>query len=623
MFLVLLCIGLSFNGYAKQSDSGLDAFEEPYQTYYLYLTADPASTLATLEGSPVAETATAIDKAQYYGVLSQTYYTLIYPQKALDSAQLALTFVDKNNQAWLYHNLRLFESLAFELVGQMTQGVDGVNNALNWSKANGAISTYLMALYTQTIYHTNLEYYVSALKTAQKGYSMAPTENEAYKRADFAILLAQIYEARKDYLLAIPYYEEAEIAFRANNQLNTLSLVLYGLGRANYSVGNVELGKKDLEESLAISKQIDDIQGEAYTLVQLANINIKQENFSLAKMQLLSAKDIFINANNRKANVFSGSLLATISLQQHDIELAEYYIQDIEKDLDRIEMPNIALTFDETRSILLSKQEKYKESYELLKSVYSDYKRVRNQQSSEQLHQISIDYELKSQALENDVLSEQNLRQLNEINAQQNRNLFLLLIAILAIAFSVLMVVLIYRSMDHRRSLEILATTDELTGLYNRRYTLAHLKKQISQAERYKGDLCVAMVDLDWFKQINDRFGHLTGDKVLRLFSKYCLQNLRASDVIGRVGGEEFLIILPHTNSRDAYAVMDKIRSNMKDLTKEMKISELKVTISIGVCKWIHGDLPEDVMLFADKALYQIKGSGRDQVLLWERDNEV
>ena len=158
MFLVLLCIGLSFNGYAKQTGSGLDAFEEPYQTYYLSLTADPASTLATLEGSPVAETATAIDKAQYYGVLSQTYYTLIYPQKALDSAQLALTFVDKNNQAWLYHNLRLFESLAFELVGQMTQGVDGVNNALNWSKANGAISTYLMALYTQTIYHTNLEF---------------------------------------------------------------------------------------------------------------------------------------------------------------------------------------------------------------------------------------------------------------------------------------------------------------------------------------------------------------------------------------------------------------------------------------------------------------------------------
>ncbi len=601
----------------------LNAFEEPYQTYYLSLTSAPTKMLAQLEAMSIPDNASNIQKAQYYGVLSQAYYTLIYPQKSLDFVQLALTLVNESEQPWLYHNLRLFESLAFELAGKMTQGVDGVKNALQWAETNDATSTYLLALYTQSIYHTSLEDYLSALKTAQKGYSIAPIRNEAYKRADFAILLAQIYEARKDYMLAIPYYEEAEIDFRANKQLNTLSLILYGLGRANYSVGNIDLGKKDLEESLAISKEIDDVQGEAYTLLQLANINIKQENFTLAKMQLLSAKDIFIKANNRKVNIITGSSLATVALQQQDTELAEYYIQEVEKELDRVDMPDIALIFDETRSTLLYQQEKYKESYELLQSVYNDYKRHRNQQSSDQLHQMRVDYDLKSQELENDILTEQNLRQLNEIKGQRSRNVFLLVIAILAVAFGVLMVILIYRSMDHRRSLEILATTDELTGLYNRRYILAHLKKQISQSERYKSDLCVAMIDLDWFKQINDRFGHLTGDKVLRLFSKYCLKNLRSSDVIGRIGGEEFLIILPHTNSSDAYAVMDKVRSNMENLTKEINISDLKVTISIGLCKWVDGDLPEDVMLFADKALYQIKGSGRDQVLLWDRDKEL
>ncbi|WP_426360415.1 diguanylate cyclase [Pseudocolwellia sp. HL-MZ19] len=598
----------------------LKAFEAPYQAYYLSLTANPATALAQLEGTPISASASDIQKAQYYGVLSQAYYTLIYPQKALDSVQQALTFIDSNEQPWLYHHLRLFEALAFEMVGQITLGVDGVKEALEWSEMNDATSIYLMALYTQSIFHTTLDDFASALKYAQKGYLIAPLDTGAYKRGDFAILLAQVHEARKDYLLAIPYYEEAEIVFRANKQLNTLSLILYGLGRANYSVGNIELGQKNLEESLSISKEINDTQGEAYSLLQLANINIKQENFSLARMQLLSAKDIFINANNRKANISTGNLLATIALQQNNTEMAEYYIQEVEQELVRKEMPDIALTLDETRSTLLFQQEKYKESYELLKSVYSKYKSHRNQQSSDQLHQIRVDYDLKSQELENDVLLEQNLRQSNEINAQRNRNLFLLVIAILAVAFSALMVILIYRSMTNRRKLEILATTDELTGLYNRRYILSYLKKQISQSERYKSDLCVAMIDLDWFKKINDSFGHATGDQVLRLFAKLCTQNLRSSDVIGRIGGEEFLIILPHTDCSDALTVMEKIRSKMIDVTNEMDITGLDVTISIGLSKWMAGDLPEDVMQFADNALYQIKNSGRNQVLLWDRD---
>lgn len=613
---------LSLSSYAQEQNLPINEFDTPYKAYYFSLSTDPSRVMAELEGTPLPENASNIQKSQYYGVLSQAYYALIYPDKALHFAQKSLTYIDQKKQPWLYHNLLLFEALAFELKGELNKGLVGVKKAFEWAKSNNSTSTYLLALYVTANFDTALHDYVGALNHAQEGYSLAPLSHESYKRDDFSILIAQIYDARKDYALAIPYYEEAEVTFRASEQLSTLSIILYGLGRAHYLIGNLDVGKKILEEALAISKSLEDVQGEAYALKHLASINILQNHYTLAQMQLLSAKDIFINAVNHKASVTTSISLATLALEQKNITMAAHYIHDAEQEIIRKNMPDIAIELDEIHAEILFQQGKYEESYKLLMLVYNDYKNYRNQQSTKQLHEMRVEYELTSKQLENEILSKQNHQQSHELDEHKNTNMLMLLTASFALTLSALMAILIYRSKAHRRSLEILATTDELTGLYNRRYILNHLKKQIAQAERYGSDLCVAMVDLDWFKQVNDDFGHSTGDEVLRSFSIFCQQNLRDSDVIGRIGGEEFLIILPHTNIKDAYAVMDKIRLNMINVTKKLDVYGLKVTISVGLCEWIEGDVSEDIMQFVDIALYQAKDNGRNQVSLCERDTD-
>ena len=162
------------------------------------------------------------------------------------------------------------------------------------------------------------------------------------------------------------------------------------------------------------------------------------------------------------------------------------------------------------------------------------------------------------------------------------------------------------------RQLRKLATIDRLTGIYNRYAFEKFLEEEISRAERYGTDFALIMFDIDNFKKINDTYGHQTGDMILRKITRLVKENIRKSDIFGRWGGEEFMIILPVKSIEEAFKVAEKLRKKIEE-HKFPKVK--KVTISAGVTMYRKSDTLKSIIRRVDTALYMAKKSGKNKVV--------
>jgi diguanylate cyclase (GGDEF)-like protein len=162
--------------------------------------------------------------------------------------------------------------------------------------------------------------------------------------------------------------------------------------------------------------------------------------------------------------------------------------------------------------------------------------------------------------------------------------------------------------------IEELAELDELTGSFNRRCIMRMLDDEIARAHRGKTPCSIALIDLDWFKRINDAYGHPTGDEVLRAFAITVFANIRAIDKFGRYGGEEFLLVLPDTPDDGAARILDRLRVIIADLDWSAFSPGMRVTISAGVATLNPNETPDTFLARADSALYAAKARGRNRI---------
>ena len=167
-----------------------------------------------------------------------------------------------------------------------------------------------------------------------------------------------------------------------------------------------------------------------------------------------------------------------------------------------------------------------------------------------------------------------------------------------------------------RLQLELLATTDTLTEIWNRRHIMNRLSDEIERHRRSQAPLSCALIDIDHFKRVNDTLGHHAGDLVLKQVAESLKRTLRRYDLIGRYGGEEFLVILPNTDSVEAKSVCERLHVNVSDHVRAGDaLDGWAVTVSIGCATLQETDSPEMLVHRADTALYQAKESGRNSVV--------
>ncbi len=162
--------------------------------------------------------------------------------------------------------------------------------------------------------------------------------------------------------------------------------------------------------------------------------------------------------------------------------------------------------------------------------------------------------------------------------------------------------------------LETLSITDQLTGLNNRRYFDERFEVELGIAHRYKKHLSLVLIDIDHFKSINDSCGHLVGDQILKEFSRLLRANIRATDLLARWGGEEFILLLPETTAENARVLAEKICAAVSE---HSFLGMDQVTASFGVTEMNHTkDSTVEAIRRADDALYQAKEEGRNRVIL-------
>lgn len=160
------------------------------------------------------------------------------------------------------------------------------------------------------------------------------------------------------------------------------------------------------------------------------------------------------------------------------------------------------------------------------------------------------------------------------------------------------------------------AMHDALTGLPNREAYQQRLDQEVQRLQRYGNKLSLMVCDVDLFKRINDNYGHLAGDKVLKIIAKSLQANLRDSDFIARFGGEEFVALMPETSLNEAKLVAEKLREQVENSPFNFKKEPVQITVSFGISEFTEGDSSNDVFERADKALYKAKEKGRNQVQL-------
>ena len=189
-------------------------------------------------------------------------------------------------------------------------------------------------------------------------------------------------------------------------------------------------------------------------------------------------------------------------------------------------------------------------------------------------------------------------------------NVVLLVALIWSFAFT------IQRSEAEKAVVQRQAQTDRLTGIYNRRHFEKILEHEVERARRYGTQLSLIIFDVDHFKSLNDRLGHLAGDRVLVSLARECERSLRDSDVFCRFGGEEFAIIAPETNGHSARLLAQRIRQSIASL--KIDGCTEAVTISLGIAAWTTSfERQEDLIYAADKALYHAKNTGRNREHLY------
>jgi diguanylate cyclase (GGDEF)-like protein len=171
----------------------------------------------------------------------------------------------------------------------------------------------------------------------------------------------------------------------------------------------------------------------------------------------------------------------------------------------------------------------------------------------------------------------------------------------------------------YKRNLRLLAIVDELSGLYNRRHFMELAEKKFEDASNSQDCFSVLMLDLDHFKLINDTLGHAAGDAAIREVGSLMMSNFRKQDLCGRLGGEEFGVLLTNTGSKEAKQISEKFRNILENSNISYEGKAIKLSVSIGVASYFgQAENFDEILKHADAALYTSKAMGRNRITLYE-----
>lgn len=413
---------------------------------------------------------------------------------------------------------------------------------------------------------------------------------------------------------AIGYYRQLLKDNEAAGQRSEVATMLFNIATANVQKGRLDEALPDFRRAMAIDLELGNTAGVAESERSIGLVLAKQGrpedalplmDSAIARYRAAGSDESVARVRIARAGILQALRRPRDALA--DLAIAERYFHDRNN-------PRLLAQVYESQADLHAEAGDWRKAYDALKAYRTAQELLEARAREEQGSRLRVQFDTAKKEQENRELLIENAHRGEALrNAERMRalqRLTILLGTALVVLLAAMAILQVRRGFHLRR----LAMTDELTGMPNRRSILERLEREVA-ALRDGRALAVVAFDVDHFKRINDVHGHHGGDRVLRSIADIIGRALPANARLGRMGGEEFLIVLPACGADAAFALAERLRALVAGARFDGFANDERVTISLGVSEGLPGDDVEALLRRADAALYRAKGDGRDRAV--------
>jgi len=460
---------------------------------------------------------------------------------------------------------------------------------------------------------------IEALKYYQKAYVIVQELNDKLDMAYLNTNMANVYANLKDFNKAISLQEEA-IAYFKNNDYR------YDEMLAHYSQAVVYKRDKQFERALIsynkmlkLSLEFKEQSKIYYAYIGISMLYLKLNNFEKAFEYWLLAEELFSVIEGPYSKAHHYLVKAQLEVNDKNAKLAFNTVsksQEIIFTLEEDKNLNMYILLYDVKIDIAVLEEDFKTAFELQKEEKRLNDKYQNVVREEARSKYKVMFDTEQTLLKNKLLERDKQFSAIELeNAKQEQQLKNMIIVTAALSIAVLFF-FFYRQIRTSKKLNRLANTDVLTQLANRRYTFAHSELELRKSINNSKAFSIIIFDIDHFKLVNDTYGHSGGDEVLINTAKTANKFIREQDVLGRIGGEEFLAILSNTSLPQALEIAQRIQEAIEKQSVIFEGKTIKITASFGVAQY-SPDKEDFISLFqhADEYLYKAKNQGRNRIV--------
>lgn len=591
-------------------------YSDPYnQTLDKLISNDPSNTLVVakknlLEAELIGDHLKQLESIYYIisslNILSETEDVDAYILKGLALA-------NRHNNTRFKSEFIGFGAIRHELIGDFDSALIDSNKALRlaYETNDERLIAENMSLRGQM--QLAIENYDLALKGVEDAIEIFKTNDDKENLSINYNLLAIIYSSMGDYDNAIKYYEESDKYDELKSDYNQASLY-YNLGATYASKIDFKKAEEYYKLSKELSLKTNDIYSVAFADFGLAEIYMLEKQINEAEKSLQGVFNIFEDNNDILMLFNSNLIMSEIQTLKKDYKLAFAYLEKAEVQSKTLDTPSVHLFYLEQRISYFVAQEEWKQAYELkiLTNKVKENVTIKNQEKL--LSELKIRFNSQFDQEKLKLLQSQNDLQKDSILQEKTKQKYLWgLIGLTFILFT--FTYLAYRNQkDTKTKLYNLSITDYLTQVSNRRHIMEKLKKHHKKSSEQDFSFGVVMIDLDFFKKINDTYGHDIGNEVLIYFANSAKEVMSGIGEVGRIGGEEWLILLPNISFDVIRTKLNVLRRTYKNAISLKIPKDCKLSFSSGVLMNTGQYESHEKLLYdVDSAMYKAKAKGREQ----------
>jgi diguanylate cyclase (GGDEF)-like protein len=424
--------------------------------------------------------------------------------------------------------------------------------------------------------------------------------------------IATIYNRMGDYEQAARIYESARSQQHDAGLRRDEAVTLNNLGRARQKLGQWDAARAGFSGCLALSQELNYTRGQAYGLLGLASVDNATADPNAALPMLARASELQSRTPDARLNA-QIQLARGTALRQ--LQRGAEALLALEQSAAVFKQSNLldelGTAYDELATVQ-SQLGDWQSAYKYRSEAQATSEKLLHNQLDQRFATLKVEFDTATKDKENKLLLIQNAADRKALAQERRVSALQMSVIALSLMLLALLTTLALRQWRGARHMRALAMTDELTGAPNRRAVLAHLEALLERGGASPCSLLV--IDVDHFKSVNDRHGHPVGDVTLRLLTAKLRNALTEPAFLGRVGGEEFVVVLPETNPHDAHLVAEQIRAQVSSLDLARWLGERRITVSIGVTTSTRADTVTAMLRRADAALYMAKNAGRNCV---------